>query len=65
MFTGLIDGTGTIKRITTTRAGRELTISCPYEDLSKGESVSINGACLTVRECGPRWLTVAMVLAFH
>lgn len=59
MFTGLIDGVGSIKRIATTRAGRELVITCPYEDLLAGESVAVNGACMTVRECGPRWFSAA------
>lgn len=59
MFTGLIDGIGSIKRITTTRAGRELVITCQYEDLTAGESVSVNGACLTVRDCGRKWFSAA------
>jgi riboflavin synthase len=26
-----------------------------------GESIAVNGACLTVRDCAPRWFTVAAV----
>jgi riboflavin synthase len=62
MFTGLIDDVGTIERVLDTPAGRELTIACRYEDLASGESIAINGACLTVRECGPRWFTVAAIV---
>jgi riboflavin synthase len=62
MFTGLIDDVGTIERVLDTPAGRELTIACRYEDLVSGESIAINGACLTVRECGPRWFTVAAIV---
>lgn len=61
MFTGLIEAVGTITEIVTTDAGRELRIECPYEDLSAGESIAVNGACLTVREFGAGWFTVAAV----
>jgi riboflavin synthase len=62
MFTGLIDDVGTIERVLDTSAGRELTIACRYDDLASGESIAINGACLTVRSCGPRWFTVAAIV---
>jgi riboflavin synthase len=62
MFTGLIDDVGTIERVLDTPAGRELTISCRYEDLTPGESIAINGACLTVRDCTPRHFTVAAIV---
>jgi len=62
MFTGLIDDVGTIERVLDTPAGRELTIACRYEDLAPGESIAINGACLTVRECAPRRFTVAAIV---
>jgi riboflavin synthase len=62
MFTGLIDDVGTIERVLDTPAGRELTIACRYEDLAPGESIAINGACLTVRECAPRKFTVAAIV---
>ncbi len=61
MFTGLIDDVGTIAHVDTTEAGREFRIDCRYEDLVAGESIAVNGACLTVREFGPRWFTVAAV----
>ena len=31
-------------------------------DLMPGESVALNGACLTVRDCGPQWFTAAAVV---
>jgi riboflavin synthase len=61
VFTGLIDDVGTIARVETTEAGREFRIECRYDDLQAGESIAVNGACLTVREFGPRWFTVAAV----
>lgn len=61
MFSGLIDSVGTIERVTGTPAGREFRIGSRYEDLSDGESIAVNGACLTVRDHGPRWFAVAAV----
>ena len=61
MFTGLIDDVGTIADVRTTDAGREFRIACRYTDLVEGESIAVNGACLTVRELGERWFTVAAI----
>jgi riboflavin synthase len=61
VFTGLIDDVGTVRRVDTSDAGRELRIECAYRDLEGGESIAVNGACLTVREFGPGWFTVAAV----
>ena len=61
MFTGLIDDVGRITAVTPTDAGREFRVECRYSDLTAGESVAVNGACLTVREHGPQWFTAAAV----
>lgn len=61
MFTGLVDDVGTITAVTVTDAGRELTIGCSYGTLEDGESISVNGACLTVRSHQPGSFTVAAV----
>ena len=50
MFTGLIEQVGEIISVRQTEAGRELRISSSFSDLTDGESIAINGACLTVRE---------------
>jgi len=52
MFTGLVSDIGTIERVTSTDAGRELRVRCGYGDLEQGESIAVNGVCLTVRERG-------------
>ncbi|MEP6493093.1 MAG: riboflavin synthase [bacterium] len=62
MFTGLIDDVGVIARVGATGAGREFHIECRYLDLVNGESIAVNGACLTVREHGAGWFTVAAVI---
>jgi riboflavin synthase len=61
VFTGLVEKVGTISSVTESSAGRELRIESEYVDLALGESVAINGACLTVRELGAGWFTVAAV----
>jgi riboflavin synthase len=62
MFTGLVDDVGIIERVERTPAGRELRILSRYTGLAEGESVALNGACLTVRESGPGWFSVAAVV---
>lgn len=62
MFTGLVADVGTIESVTTTEAGREFRVRCAWSDLAEGESIAVNGACLTVRELGPQWFTVAAVV---
>ena len=62
MFTGLIDEVGTIDRVADTDAGREFRIRAGYEALVSGESVAVNGACLTVRESGDGWFTAAAIV---
>lgn len=62
MFTGIVDAVGVISDVRRTDAGVELTIQCAYGDLEPGESISLNGVCLTVRDCGATWFTVAAVV---
>jgi riboflavin synthase len=62
MFTGLIDEVGTIDLVADTDAGREFRIRARYDSLVPGESVAVNGACLTVRELGDGWFTVAAIV---
>ena len=49
MFTGLVEGVGTIEAVSDVDAGREFRVRSPWRDLQLGESVAVNGACLTVR----------------
>jgi riboflavin synthase len=61
MFTGLVEAIGTIERVVETSAGRECRISCLWSDLRQGESIAINGACLTVLSIHGQSFTVAAV----
>jgi riboflavin synthase len=61
MFTGLIEHVGEVDSVRQTDAGRELRIRAPFSDLKAGESIALNGACLTVREFGTGWFDAAAV----
>ena len=62
MFTGLIEEIGVLQATQRTDAGVELRISTRYSDLAKGESIAINGVCLTVLDFGAGWFTVAAMV---
>jgi len=50
MFTGIIEGLGKVKRLTMKGADAVLEIESNVDltDVSIGDSISVNGACLTV-----------------
>src|SRR5438477_4753135 len=62
MFTGLIEEVGEVESARQTDTGRELRIRNSFQDISAGESIAVNGACLTVREFGDGWFDVAAVV---
>ena len=62
MFTGLVDDVGVVERVERSGVGRELRIGTRYSGLADGESVAVNGACLTVRASGDGWFDVAAVV---
>jgi riboflavin synthase len=49
MFTGIVTAVGTVQLAERNADGLELTIASPYPDLALGESVAVDGACLTVQ----------------
>ena len=61
MFTGIITGTGHIRHITplgdTAAHGKRLTLQAPagyLDDVALGDSIAINGACMTVVAFDPK-----------
>ena len=52
MFTGLVEEVGKVVSITRDSKGGVLEVGCSFEDLKVGDSVSVNGACLTVVRLG-------------
>ena len=52
MFTGLITEVGVVRRTVASGAATRLTIDTTYEALELGESISVDGVCLTVDRIG-------------
>jgi riboflavin synthase len=52
VFTGIIEATGRVSRVETSPAGRRLRFHAPevLDDLAVGDSVAVDGACLTAVE---------------
>ena len=50
MFTGIIEELGTIKSIKRNTDKQRITLSCQrvLEDIHLGDSIAVNGVCLTV-----------------
>ncbi len=49
MFTGLVECTGKVLAITPVQTGARFTVEVPFaQELSLGDSVAVNGCCLTV-----------------
>ena len=52
MFTGLIESVGIVSDVVPTASGFTLTIRTPMgSELRQGESVAVNGVCLTATTC--------------
>jgi riboflavin synthase len=49
MFTGIVSAVGRVSGRSRSADGLELTIAAPYADLALGESIAVDGACLTVQ----------------
>lgn len=61
MFTGIIEATGTIKKIEPTHGDIRLTIESDqldFQDIKLGDSIASNGICLTVVDVGQNWYVV-------
>lgn len=53
MFTGIVSAVGAVREAQRTEGGLELVLDCPYQGLVPGESVAVDGACLTVERVVP------------
>lgn len=53
MFTGLVECTGLVTARSPRGPSQRLSLTAPLEGLVLGESISVNGACLTVVSHGP------------
>ncbi len=60
MFTGIVDAMGRVDAVAA-NSGVELRIKASYKALKKGESVAVNGACLTIERVVKGGFTVHAV----
>jgi riboflavin synthase len=61
MFTGIVTAVGRVAGRTGSAGGLELTIASGYDDLDLGESVAVDGACLTVQARDAAGFTVHII----
>lgn len=59
MFTGIVEERGTVAEVTPLEDAARLRISGDLvtQDARHGDSIAVNGVCLTVVETGPGWFT--------
>jgi riboflavin synthase len=58
MFTGLVEATGTVAAIEQLGDGARLSVATPLAaELADGDSVAVNGVCLTARGSGADWFS--------
>jgi len=63
MFTGLVEAVGTVGEVREVPAGRRLVVRAPElaAELAVGDSVAVDGACLTAVETGPDAFAVDVI----
>lgn len=61
MFTGIVTQVGTVTRAAPNAGGLKLAIASSYPDLESGESVAVDGACLTVEAATTQGFSVHVV----
>lgn len=63
MFTGIVEEKGKIKEIKRNKSSLTLVIEANIvtTDVSVGDSISVNGVCLTVTTYGSGWFTVDVI----
>lgn len=59
MFTGIVEEIGTVQTLTSCPNSFQLRIACPkvLEDVGIGDSIAVNGVCLTVKDYTATYFT--------
>src|SRR5699024_9541222 len=68
MFTGIVEEQGSIKKISQLNRALELTVSASEvtKDMKLGDSIAVNGVCLTVTDYSEDYFTMdVMPETFH
>ncbi|SDJ79861.1 riboflavin synthase alpha chain [Halovenus aranensis] len=58
MFTGIVEETGTVQSVEEDDDGLRVRLGTTFDGLSRGQSISVSGACLTVEAFGDGWFEV-------
>ena len=59
MFTGIVEAVGEVRRVRKAAFGAELAFSAPFaRELAPGQSIAVDGACLTAAAVGEDGFTV-------
>jgi riboflavin synthase len=61
MFTGIIERTLPVQAVTDHAGGRRIELPNPWNDVGHGESIAVNGCCLTVAELSPEKLVFNVI----
>jgi riboflavin synthase len=61
MFTGIVTAVGIIREAKKGRDGLTLRIGAPFRGVRRGESIAVDGACLTVERIGKGWFSVHVI----
>jgi riboflavin synthase len=61
VFTGIVTAVGTVRAASRAAGGLSLRIGASFRRLRRGESVAVDGACLTVERLGKGWFTVHVI----
>ncbi|HEY3933713.1 MAG TPA: riboflavin synthase [Gemmatimonadales bacterium] len=61
MFTGIIAAVGVVRDAKAVEGGRVVRVGADFADLALGESIAIDGACLTATGHGDGWFEVHVV----
>ncbi|MFC7200499.1 riboflavin synthase [Halospeciosus flavus] len=55
MFTGIVEGVGDVTQVTADEGGKRIRFSTPAWAFEHGQSVAVDGVCLTVEAFGEDW----------
>jgi riboflavin synthase len=61
MFTGIVTAVGVVREAKQGDDGLTLRIGASYRGVKRGESIAVDGACLTVERKGAGWFSVHVI----
>lgn len=61
MFTGIVSAVGLVRKAEAGSDGLSLELAASFRGVRRGESIAVDGACLTVERCGRGWFAVHVV----